>query len=63
MGDPPRKLDIDPDIWMEGSARPGSGDQGFILSPDGHSIAFLMGKATFEVWALENFLPARSAKK
>jgi Tol biopolymer transport system component len=56
-GDQPRKLDINPDIWMEGSARPGFGDQGFIPSPKGGRIAFMMGKSTDEVWVLENFLP------
>jgi len=56
-----RKLDIDTNIWMEGSA--GAGEQGFSLSPDGHSIAFVMGKTVSEVWALENFLPTPNTKK
>jgi Tol biopolymer transport system component len=60
-GDKPRKLDIDPDIWLKGSGV--KGQQGFSLSPDGRSIAFQMGKAVNEVWALENFLPAPAAKK
>jgi Tol biopolymer transport system component len=59
-GGPPRKLDIDPDIWSGGSSELLAG---FSLSPDGRSIAFQMGKTTSEVWALENFLPAPSAKK
>jgi Tol biopolymer transport system component len=57
----PRKIDIDPDIWMNGSLAPGS--DGFSLSPDGRSIAFQMGKQSDEVWALENFLPGLSAAK
>ncbi len=54
-----RKLDIDPDIWLEG--RTGGRDSGFSLSPDGRSIAFQTGRAAAEVWALENFLPSTSA--
>ena len=50
-GDRPRKLDIDVE------------DSQVSLSPDGHHIAFLSGKRAFEVWALENFLPALTAKK
>jgi Tol biopolymer transport system component len=49
-----RKLDIDVSGWSL-SVGPFSG---FALSPDGHSIAFLMGKSDVEVWALENFLSA-----
>lgn len=49
-----RKLDIDVSAWSL-SAGPFSG---FALSPDGRSIAFLMGKSDVEVWALENFLSA-----
>ena len=64
MGEGPRKLDIDPNIWLEGSARPGeaTGDQGFIRSPDGRSIAFLTGKSVLEVWALANFLPPSATR-
>ena len=51
-----RKLDIDVSGWSI-SAGPFSG---FALSPDGQSIAFLMGKSEVEVWALENFLSALS---
>lgn len=49
-----RQLKIDVSEWAlgEGSGPPG----GFSLSPDGRSIAFLMGKSGAEVWALENFL-------
>ena len=54
-----RKLDIDPDIWLEG--RTGGRDSGFSPAPDGHSIAFQTGRAAAEVWALENFLPSTSA--
>jgi Tol biopolymer transport system component len=49
-----RKLDIDVSGWSM-SLGPFSG---FTLSPDGKSIAFLMGKSEVEVWALENFLSA-----
>jgi Tol biopolymer transport system component len=57
----PRKLEIDPNlIWPE---RERFQDVVFSLSPDGHSIAFQMGKAGSEVWALENFLPALKARK
>lgn len=58
-GGPHRKLDIDPDIWMAGSAS--GGDSGFSPSPDGRSIAFQTGRSAAEVWALENFLPRTSA--
>jgi hypothetical protein len=61
MGGQPRKLYIDPNIWLNGTAR--AGQQGFSLSPDGRSIAFQMGKNVTEIWALENFLPKSSAKK
>jgi hypothetical protein len=57
----PRKLDIDPEIWLNGSVKPEN--ETFSLSPDGHRIAFQMGKVVNEVWALENFLPAPKAKK
>lgn len=49
-----RKLDIDVSGWSM-AVGPFSG---FALSPDGRSIAFLMGKSDVEVWALENFLAA-----
>jgi len=49
-----RKLDIDVREWALGEDGGPSG--GFSLSPDGKSIAFLMGKSGAEVWALENFL-------
>jgi len=58
----PHKLDIDPEIWLKGAIN--TGQRGFSLSPDGHSIAFQMGEASEkEVWALENFLPVPAAKK
>ncbi len=49
-----RKLDIDVDNWV-----------GFRLDPDGRRIAFVAeaGKLGSEIWALENFLPAPSAKR
>jgi Tol biopolymer transport system component len=55
-----RKLDIDVSGWTlsEGGGPPG----GFALSPDGRSIAFLMGKSGAEVWAMENFLPTPARK-
>lgn len=56
-GDPPRKLDINTSNWQL--------ENGFRLSPDGRQIAFVAsaGKPGKEIWALENFLPAASAKK
>jgi Tol biopolymer transport system component len=60
-GGQPRRLDIDPNIWLNGTTR--AGQQGFSLSPDGRSIAFQMGKTVTEIWALENFLPKSSAKQ
>jgi len=48
----PRKLDIDLTNWAGG----------FRLHPDGHQITFLAGKATSEIWALENFLPQPASK-
>jgi Tol biopolymer transport system component len=59
-GGPPRKLDIDPSIWLGGAS---SNDVEFRVSPDGRSIAFVMGKTAAEVWALENFLPAPGARR
>ena len=54
-----RKLDIDTSHWD----RFGGGD--FQLHPDGRQMAFVAaaGEPGAEVWALENFLPVRSAKK
>ncbi len=67
---PPRKLDIDPELWRAGISNSNNatplvlqGDTGFSLSPDGRSIALVMGKTTAEVWALENVLAAQSAKR
>jgi Tol biopolymer transport system component len=57
----PRRLDIDPDIWLKGSVN--TGQQFFSLSPDGRSIAFQMGTSASEVWVLENFLPTSTANK
>jgi Tol biopolymer transport system component len=54
---PPRKLDIDVNSWA-------AGNRGVIsLSSDGRQIAFRSGQGNAEVWVLENFLPALSAKK
>jgi Tol biopolymer transport system component len=53
---PPRKLAIDTNQWK-------AGNMGVIsLSPDGRKLAFLSGDVKDEVWALENFLPAVTAK-
>ena len=61
-GGRPRKLDIDPAIWWDGSEdRPS--EVSFRVSPDGRRISFLMGRSVREVWALENFLPAPGTKK
>ncbi len=59
-GSTPRTLDLDYASWIEGGQGPL--DEGFSLSPDGRSIVFPMGKNSAEVWALENILPAASAK-
>lgn len=59
-GGAPRKLDIDPGVWMEDMT--GGGDMGFSVSPDGRSIAFQTGKSGAEVWALENFLPLKTSR-
>lgn len=66
----PRKLDIDPELWRAGISNSNNatplvlqGDAGFSLSPDGRSIALVMGKTAAEVWALENIVPARPAKQ
>lgn len=66
----PRKLDIEPELWRAGISNSSNatplvlqGDAGFSLSPDGRRIALVMGKATAEVWVLENFLSAESAKR
>jgi Tol biopolymer transport system component len=50
-----RKFAIDARLWGEG----------FSIHPDGRHIAFVAqaGAPGAEVWALENFLPAPSAKK
>ena len=52
---PARKLDIDGRQWGEG----------FAVHPDARQIAFVAqaGEPGAEVWALENFLPARAAKR
>jgi len=60
-GGPALKLDVDPNIWIEGAQ--GGIDRGFALSPDGRSIGFLSGKSEVEVWALENFLPTPATGK
>ena len=55
-GSAPRKLDTDIYRWLV----PGGG---FHLSPDGKQIAFVAatGGSGYEIWALENFLPASNA--
>ncbi len=42
-----RKLDIDSTQWSQGGR----------LSPDGRHIAYLAGKRSIEIWAIENLLP------
>lgn len=63
----PRRLAIDPMKWREGTGDGGAlvqtGDSGFALSPDGRSIAMMVGRTGSEVWALENFLPRETAKR
>ena len=49
-----RKLDIDVSDW-------GAGSGNIRLHPNGRQIAFFAGKQSEEIWALENFLPARNA--
>jgi Tol biopolymer transport system component len=58
-GAAPRKLDIDVDAWHRGSSE--WFGAGFSLAPDGKRIAFLMGKFSAEIWALENFVPRGAA--
>jgi len=50
-----RKLNIDTSEWTLADSGPWGG---FALSPDGTSIAFMMGKGGAEVWAMENFMQA-----
>ncbi len=52
-----RKLDINIADWNLG------GNYGFRLHPNGRQIGFFAGKQSQEVWALENFLPARNASE
>jgi Tol biopolymer transport system component len=60
-GGDPRVLDVDPSLWVEGAIA--DLDQGFALSRDGRRIVFQSGTSVGEIWALENFLPARSPKR
>ncbi len=56
-GGPARKLDFDANRvarYAPGKIR---------LHPDGRRLAYVFGDYTSEVWVLENFLPALSAKK
>lgn len=55
-GRPARALDIDAEIFATGAE--GALDQGFALSPGGTQLAFLSGRTAYEVWAVENLLPA-----
>jgi Tol biopolymer transport system component len=54
-GEPARRVDIDANIWVRGGH--GYLDTGFSVTPDGRTLAFLTGKDTAEIWAIENFLP------
>jgi Tol biopolymer transport system component len=59
-----RKFDVSGSDWATAMSIDGnSNDGGFSLSPDGRSIAFLMGKNSAEVWALENFLPVHATTR
>jgi Tol biopolymer transport system component len=56
-GAPARKLDFDANQvtpYASGKMR---------MHPNGRQLAFVSGQSVQEVWALENFLPARSATK
>jgi Tol biopolymer transport system component len=56
-GAAPRKVEFD-------ANRVYAAAQGWIrLHPDGRQLAFVSGQRASEVWVLENFLPAPSAKK
>ena len=59
-GRPARTLDIDADMFAKDAS--GALDQGFALAPDGTRIAFLSGRTAYEVWAIENLLPALDAR-
>jgi Tol biopolymer transport system component len=48
----PRKLEIDMRNFAGGA---------FSVHPDGRQIAYLAGEQKYEVWVLENFLPAAKA--
>jgi hypothetical protein len=58
VGGPARKLDITTDQWAAAG-----GLAGFRVSPDAHQITWVSGKKQDEIWALENFLPARKTAK
>ncbi len=51
----PRKLTVDVEGWPVQR----SFANAFSLSPDGRTVAFLVGTASQEVWSLENVLPGR----
>lgn len=56
-GTTPRKLDFDANRlvpYATGKIR---------LHPDGRQLAYVVGRSTNEVWAMENFLPALKANK
>ena len=55
-GGQPRRLDIDIANWANGQG-------GFSISPDGRQMAFTAGQNAYEIWALENVLPAAKAGK
>ena len=53
-GGPPRKIGLKArgiDLWQ------------LRIHPDGSQIAFVAGQPKYEIWAMENFLPALSASK
>jgi len=54
----PRRLDIDVHEWALADLETfPSDDSGFALSRDGARIAYLVGRKSVQVWALENVLP------
>ena len=55
-----RKVSLNAE-WAQFLAVPGRHSTAF--HPDGHYVAFVMGRSQLEIWALENFLPTLDANK
>ena len=55
-----RKVSLNAE-WAQFLAVPGRHSTAF--HPDGHHVAFVMGKSQLEIWALENFLSTLGTKK